>query len=209
MVIKITKKDRLRKSVEYKSSKLILTPKDIEEADKFDVELSKVVNHIENILLDSNILDSKLKKKDPLKVWYIIGEHLNKFLEKHRLAKEDEPLFWNYLYGKSSILHKGIPSSKISRTRNDFRTASILARYPFDMLEKVGPWAMWREILTYRVFLSDRRILEWLIRKLIKKPRTRDNARPFLKSIAARLKKIDTSVLNNDELLEKLKTFDK
>lgn len=205
MAIKIRKKNKKRGYFQYKSFKKILTPQDIKQADEFDLHLNETIKEIEKILLGRKIISRKSKKKDPLQVWYIIGKHINKFLRKYPIVTGEEDLFWNYLYGRSLLIHKGVPRHKVGQTRNDFKTASLLARYPFKMVRKVGPWALWREIIGYRTFLKDERILRFIINELIKKPRTRDEARPFLKSLAGRFKKIDTSILNDKELLKMLK----
>ncbi|MBU2597317.1 MAG: hypothetical protein KJ757_07150 [Planctomycetes bacterium] len=204
MVIKIKKKHKGKEKVFYKSSKNILTPLDIKKADKFDLELSKTITCLEKILLKSGILSKEKGKKNVLRVWYEIGKALNNFLVKFPLKKEDKDLFWNNLYGYSPLIHKGVPSTRISQTRNDFRMASLLATHPWKIVERVGPWAMWREILSYKNIMEDSRILKWVIKELIKNPRTRNGARPFLKGIAKRFKRIDTRVLDNKDLLTKL-----
>lgn len=203
MTIKIIKRGQKSNETRYRSSKVILTPQDIKEADKFDDKLNRSIDEIEKILLKKDVLSKKSHKKDPLQAWYIIGTHINKFLKNNKLATEDENLFWENLYGRSKLINKKVPSSKVSLTRNDFKTASLLARYPFGYINKVGLWALWREIIIYRVF-QDKRILAWVIQKLIQSPRTRDQARPLLKAVANRFKRIDTTFLNKEELLIKL-----
>jgi len=210
MTIKVRKKKKNGKGTrfQYKSLKKILTPQDIKEADKFDLALNKTIKEIEGLLLKHRVVSKKKKKKDPLLVWYTVGKNINKFLKKHPIISGEESIFWDFLYGRSSIIHKGIPINKISRNRNDFRTASLLAKYPYGIVKKVGPWALWREILGYGVFLKDKRILDFIIGELIKFPSTRDNARPFLKAVAGRFKKIDSSVLNDSELSQRLSSIE-
>ena len=145
------------------------------------------------------------KKIDPLFVWYTVGKKINTFIKKNKIEKEEETIFWNQFYTRSTLIHKRVLSDKINSTRNDFRTACLLAKFPFKIIKKVGPWAMWREILTYKLFLNDRRILNWVIRELIKKPQTRDNARPFLKVITNRFKRMETTILSDKELVKKIK----
>ncbi len=205
MVIKIRKRNKKGEQVEYKSNKKILTPQDIKEADKFDLFLNKEIKEIEKVLLKEKVISEKGVKKDPLKVWYIIGKHINEFLESKHVVREDEHLFWDYLYGRSSLINKTLPLTVISKTRNDFKIASLLAKYPLKLIRSVGSWALWREILGYNIFLNDKRVLNFVINELIKFPRTRDKARPFLKSICNRFKKIDSSVLNDKELSRILK----
>ena len=134
-----------------------------------------------------------------LKIWYLIGSRINKFLKNNKVSPEEEKLFWDNLYGRSSIINKTIPVNKISKTRNDFWIASLLARHPLNKLQKIGLSALWREIVTYKAF-RDERVLNWVLKKIEQSlPRTRDEVRPFLKSVSARLKRIDTTVLNDRE----------
>ena len=208
MTIKIKKSIGGKQKVEYRGSSYILTPHDIKEADSFDAKLNSAINKIENILLALKALSKSGKKNDPLLVWYTVGSHINEFLRKNSVSKEDERLFWESLYGRSSLLQKTNPKGRVGMTRNDFVAASLLARYSYGVLEKVGPWALWREILSYKSLTIDERLLKWLIDYLEKKNTTRDGARPLLKGLSTRFKKIDTTVLSDWELLQKLKEFE-
>lgn len=203
MVIKITRNNKAKK-IEYKSSKKILTLDDIKKADKMDLDLGKTIKNIEHTLTKYKIISEDSHKKDPLKVWYIVGQNINQFLKKYPITKEDEIYFWNYLYGRSSLIHKGIPSRKAGLTRNDFKTASILAKFSFKKLQKVGSWALWREIIAYKCVQEDRRILDWITNELIKNPGTRDEARPLLKAVAKRFRNMETTILSDKELLKKI-----
>jgi len=205
MAIKIKKRYKGKKRVVYKGSKKILTSLDIKKADELDLELSKTIKKLEKILLKSRILSKEKGKIDALRVWYEVGKTLNKFLADFPIEKGDEDLFWNSLYGRSFLIHKNIPSQRISQQRNDFKTASLLAKHPWATIKKVGPWAMWREILAYKNIIEDERVLKWVTGELSKKPRTRDEARPFLKAIAKRFKRIDTRILNDKELSAKFR----
>lgn len=204
MVIKIKRKFRGEQKTEYKSHKPILTPHDIRKADKFDKNLTQTIRKIEKVLLGNKALLRTGTKRDPLKVWYTVGMYINEFLKENKVSGEDEDFFWEHLYGRSTLLQKGIPKKKVSKTRNDFVTASLLAQYPYDQLKKVGSWALWREILTYQSISLDQRMLHWIIDELIRSPRTRDEARPLLKNVARRFKRIDTRVLSDEELYQKL-----
>ena len=204
MVIKITKKGRTKEVIQYKSAKKIITSQDIKEADHFDSALNKEVQEIERVLLKKRMLTPEARKSDMLEAWYLIGTRINKFLSKFKVSFEEEKLFWDHLYGRSTLISKTVPTSKISKTRNDFRIASLLAHHPKGKLRKIGLWALWREILTYKAFKDDR-VLNWVLKKFEHAPpKTRNEGRPFLKAVSARLRKIDTTVLNDRELVRKL-----
>ncbi len=195
----------MKDAISYRGAKKILTPRDIKEADKFDVALEKEIKNIERILIKAKLLSPQARKSDMLRAWHLIGIRINTFLKEHKVSKSEEGLFWDQLYGRSSLINKTIPKNKISKTRNDFRIASLLAHYPLKKLQKTGLWALWREMLTYKSF-KDQRVMGWVIEKIEQiSPKTRNEARPLLKAVAARLRRIDTTVLSDKELLEKLK----
>lgn len=201
MVIKIKKEGDSKDRFRYKGSRKIITPHDIKKADKFDDRLSKVIKDIEKILLrEKVILRSDKKKTDPLKAWYLIGSSINKFLEKNNVLKSEENLFWAYLYGRSTLLNKTMPKNKVSSARNDFKTAALLARYPFKTVENVGSWSVWRELLGYKAFSNDKRILDLVIDKLIEFPKKRNEARAFFKTLSDNFRNLDTTVLKDEEL---------
>ena len=205
MTIKVRKKNKSKEIIQYKSAKKILTPQDIKEADHFDNALNQEIQEIEKILLKKKMLTPEARKSDMLGAWYLIGTRINTFLKKYKISPEEENIFWDHLYGRSLLINKTTPTSKISKTRNDFRIASLLAHYPLTKLKKIGLWALWREIITYKAF-RDERVLNWVLKKLEQiRPKTRNEGRPFLKAVSARFKKIDTTVLNNRELENKLR----
>jgi len=204
MVLKLRRKNKSGEIVRYKGVKKILTPQDIREADRFDNILNQEIREIERILLKKRMLTPEARKSDMLGAWYLVGTKINKFLKKHKVSPEEEKLFWDSLYGRFPLINKTAPTNRISKTRNDFRIASLLAHHPKTKLKKIGLWALWREIITYKAF-KDERVLNWVLKKLEQTPpKTRNEGRPFLKTVSARLKKIDTSVLDNKELAAKL-----
>ena len=146
MVIKVQKQGSKKEATIYKSLRKILTPQDIIEADKFDDALKKEIEEIEKILLRKKMLAVDTRKTDMLKAWHLIGTRINKFLKRNKILPEEEKIFWDSLYGRSSVINKTIPEGNIGKMRNDFRTASILSQRPIKELEKIGSWALWREM---------------------------------------------------------------
>lgn len=207
MVIKVRKRNGSGKFTQYRSVKKVLTPKDIREADRFSNALDKEIRKIEKILLKKKLVTPEARKSDMLDAWYLIGTRINSFLKIYKVSPEEEKIFWDHLYGRSSLIRETVPNSRISSTRNDFRIASLLANQPLSQVKKINLWALWREVITYRSFKDDR-VLDWVVSKLKESPpKTRNEARPFLKAVAKRLKRIDTSVLSKDELSKKLNGF--
>lgn len=203
MAIKTNKKSSKGKVI-YKSNKIIITAEDKSKADREYSELEKMINGVEKILSRQGFLTKDARKKDALVVWYTIGKELDEYLNKKRMNKDEEKLFWDNLYGRWPKVHSGLPRFKVNLTKNDFKTAKELAKFDFNELKKVGSWGLWREIISYKRICNDPRIIEWIVKELTKKPRTRDESRPLLKAISNRFKKIDTTILTQEELDNKL-----
>lgn len=205
MVIKIRKKNHPNQ-YKYKSTKQVLTPKDIIIAEKQELELKKTLKKVEEVLIKNGSLTTNGRKKDPLKVWHTIGIALNNYLKKYRIKKEDEKYFWRDLYERDTLLHNSFHQQDISETRNDYKIAAFLSsKYSYNDLKNVGSWALVREIFSYKSINKDLRLADWIIKELINKPLSRNNARPLIKNIIIRFKFIETSILTDKELILKLR----
>jgi len=205
MVILLRRKGQ-KKPHTYKGFVMIQTRDDIKKADKFDEELSKILKITEEKLIESGALLPDGTKEDVLKVWYGIGKSLNEFIKNHHINKEEEPYFWRDLYERQTLLHDSFHKNKIGETRNDYKMATILSEYKLDDLRRIGSWALCREIFAYKSIMKDKRIFDWVIKNLIFNHYTRDEARPFLKSVASRFKKMETKFLTDKDLSIKLKS---
>lgn len=208
MAIKTSKKS-LSGKVIYKSKNKILTAEEKKQADIEYSELEVMIKNVVKVLCNKGLLGGNAKKNDALVVWYMIGKELDKFLNTKRMNTDDENVFWETLYDRWPKVRVGLPILKIDSTRkiprhNDFKTARELASFNLDKLKKVGSWGLWREIISYKRIYNDPRIIEWIIKELTTKPRTRDESRPLLKAISNRFKKVDTTILTQEELNSKL-----
>lgn len=76
MVLKIKGRNRKGEFVEYKSSKRILTSRDIEEADRFDDKKNKVIEGLEKILLKKNFFRNNVTKEIPYELGILLGLNL-------------------------------------------------------------------------------------------------------------------------------------
>lgn len=203
MVIKVRKKNEKDKFY-YRSSKGLILPHEAKKADKFDKSLNEIFRKMESFVIKNNLLSRVGNKDNTLKFWYYIGRTIRDFLKKNNISKEDENIFWRNLYEKSELIHGGKLLSKVSLTRNDFKIAVKLSEYNFNTIKMVGPWSLWREMLSYKKIQEDQRLLDYVIMSFSNKQITRDNARFILKSIIDRFKRIDTNILTQEELQKKI-----
>src|SRR3989338_6282413 len=81
MVIKVRKRNGFGKVTQYRSARKVLTPKDIQEADRFSNALDKEIREIEKILLKKKLVTPGARKSDMLNAWYLIGTRINSFLK--------------------------------------------------------------------------------------------------------------------------------
>lgn len=203
MVIKITKKTDKGNRIEYKSSKFILTPEDIKKANDFDLNLKKNIENMEKFLVKKGALVSR-NKKNSLFVWHTVGKKIEDFMKINRIDKNEEKYFWVQFYNYSNLINKR-SKYKTSLSRNDFKSAVLLSKFPLKILKKVGPWSMWRDILIYKVLINDKRLMKYVVDYLTKNKKTVHGSRPFLKAINERFKKMETTLLPDNILSKKIK----
>lgn len=140
-------------------------------------------------------------KKNPLKVWYVIGEALNNYFKKNKINKAEEKFFWRDLYERDTLLHKSMHETKISESRNDYKMAAFLSfKYSYSELEKIGSWALVREIFSHKCISRDARLIYLVVQTLAKYTSNRDLARPFIKKVADRFRFLESNILSEGEL---------
>jgi len=151
-------------------------------------------------------LNQRLKRKkdvDSLEFWHSNGKLANKIISDFGISNFEKKYFWLMLYAFSG--DKAPDRALKFHIQNDFHIASLLAKYNLKDLRKIGPWAMWREILGSTKIMQDERVGEWMAKYIIDNQiKTRDSARPILKLVRNRLKNLNTTVLSNNELSSKL-----
>ena len=203
MVIKIRKKGKPGE-FNYKSEKQILTPEDVSFAENQEQELKKALSKAEGFLLKNNFLSNEGIKKNPLKVWYVIGATLNDYFKKNKINKTEEKLFWRDLYERDTLLHKSLHETNIAESRNDYKMAAFLSsKYSYADLENIGSWALVREIFSHKCISRDARLINLVVNILAQNTTNRDLARPFIKKVSDRFRFLESTILTDSELEKK------
>lgn len=198
---------RKNKNKTYLSSSGVITNSDKRIADKLDRELSRTLKNLENDWLKRGLLTKSGVKKEALRIWYELGNVLNKLIDKYNIrGTSDEPFFWRSVYDHVSTLVQKKPPPKRSDEwrRNHFRLCALMAQRTWSEVQQVGPWSVWRDLFDNLKLLEDRRVLDWVVKKIGELNLGHKELRPFIHSARRRLIKIDTGVLNDDELKKKL-----
>jgi len=174
---------------------MVVTLQDKKEADEKDRKIAAMFRDIDKKFDGS---------KNDLETWYLVGAEINRFIIKNNFDDwtwEDRENFWISLHGRSDTVGKFTPKNRIGRVRNNFLTASKLAKKPWSEVSKLGlSWTVWRDLLTYPVF-RDERVFDWAVKNM---PQATSEARRFFRDINARLKNIETSVCTDEQLMKKL-----
>jgi len=182
----------------YRAYSGFLSTEEKKRADKIYSESKKELEGLYEEL-------SKKKIKDILERWYKIGKLIRKLLDKFDIKENERKYFWVMMY---DIGKEKTPDhiKKFSLGRNDFRLAYIMTEYSLEQLKKVGSWSLWREIVGSEKINKDERVARWVADILINDPniKTRDDARPLLKKVRNRLKHLETKILSDKELINKL-----
>lgn len=195
----------------YESKTGLIGSREIKEAEKIYRELSKQLTNLEKNLIRKKLLSRQGQKKDALYIWYYVGKILLDLIKKYNLKdKGEEEFLWKSIYDfiPKTIQKKGIPKRSLDWQRNHFRLCTIMAQYEWNFVKSVGNWSIWREIFDNKKILTDMRVFNWTIKKikLFNNQGIYDHKsiRQFLYAISKRLKDIDTSLLLDNELINKL-----
>lgn len=199
----------LRKNNEkiYFTDKGLVTEKEKTRADVIDQELNDGMQRLLRMFLKEHLIAKNGRKKDALRIWFNFGKFLSNLANKYKiLGSEDEMYFWQAVYDHLPTEFQKNPPPKDFRrlSSNQYRKAAIMAEYSWRIIKRVGKWAVWNDILDNPKILSDKRILDRVIDKLLDRRAGHKEIRKFLYAISRRLHKIDTKVLTDKELEEKM-----
>ena len=185
---------------------------DKKQADKLDNFLKKEVSQIEERLGAKGLVDLK-GKSGSIKLWFNVGLELRQLWDRVRLEFELPDtfigLFMKAVYDNSNKIRSA--PGRAERFKNSlFYYCYLLAGFPQKMIEASGSWAEWSDFFDSKRIRDDPRIIEWFIDRNVSERREKQNLtrHKWFKRITRRirneLRKIDTTVLEKNELFQKL-----
>jgi len=196
----------------YKSEKGFLDEEEIEQAEKMAKALDKEFTNFEKKMKKLGKIKQN-KKKDVIFIWYNLGKLIRKYITKYEIKTETLGIneFWRALYDFSpTTIINNFPNRSKSLTQNHFYLCYLISEFDWNFVKKVGNWAIWREIFDNKQILKDekKRVLIWVANKIsfFKKNGIKDHKkiRPFLYAVSKRIKNLETRVLSDQELINKL-----
>ena len=206
--------------VYQRNSEDILSKQEREQADKLDRFLQQQMQAIERRLQKKRLLELK-GKRGVLRLWFELGKELGKFVERTDLVSaEDRRFIWRALYDHAGKLVPNPPyqdscppqTRRVDEPRNHFRYCFLLAKkFPnFELVESVGDWSSWIDLLDSPTIRNDERILEWIASK--QQSSAEDSRVDWLRKIINGIRRefpaagamTDTTFLSKKELIENL-----
>lgn len=201
ILIKKNKKDI------FVSGSGIITNSEKNQAEKLSNDLEDSISGLEIRFIKRGFLTKNGIKKDVLRIWYEMGALLNEKIDKYKIrGSADEPFFWQsvYDYASGRIQKKPPPKRSSDWKRNHFRLCAKMAERKWSEVKEVGTWSVWRDLFDNGKILEDNRVLDFVIERIKKINTGHKELRPFIHTIRRELKKVDTSVLSDQELENKL-----
>lgn len=186
-----------------------ITRTDKEIADRIDEFLESAVPQVEEKLSQKGLLELK-GKNGAIKLWYETGLELRRLWEEVRtrfnLPDTELKLFLRAAHDHANILKADSRADRLSNSY--FYYCYLLAQFPRRFLESAGNWTAWVEFLDSPRVREDKRILEWFVsRSPVNPPMGYSKLkwlRALMRSMRERFRKVDTTLLSNSELFEKL-----
>jgi len=176
-----------------------------ESAEILDNYLAKRIPQIEQELISLGVLEktipkdqTKLGRGDVL-LWHSLGKKLRSLCqEKKILGRKERRWLWEAIENIHAT--RRIIRATRGRTRIHFEYCYRLSKVPLEFADQVN-WSEWVYFFDSRTVREESRIDDWLL-KLVNRGEkiNRKIFRQFVERLNKRVKKLDTSELNQEEL---------
>ena len=179
-----------------------ITENSVDIKDEYIQNAERVLNRAENqIKLNEILYDIDKSIKIELSIFeFSLIYCLNNNLNDH---------FIKAVYDNSSRIRPG--SGRADRLRNaHLFYCYLIASFPWDVVQASGTWTEWVEFLDSKRIREDPRIVEWFVQRKVMAHRMNRGIsreqwfRSITRTIRNELRQIDTTVLEKNELFEKL-----
>jgi hypothetical protein len=142
-----------------------LTQKKIDEADKLDEKIKKLIGRIEKDAEEKGLMKLSGKKGKVVELYHFVGTELKPFIDSLKLPKTEMEDIWNPLNFHAKELAVDETRYRQSKTKGYGSTLYICYRLASftkkDTLEY--DWTEWVEIFDSTITRNDTRVVTWLI----------------------------------------------
>jgi len=171
------------------------------QAKTLDLYLAKTIRKIEEQLKSAGLIETNADKKSPgnVKLWHAVGKELGAICDKVKITgRRERRWLWEAI--ENLYASERIKRAKRERTRLHFEYCYRLSNFPISLASKLN-WSEWVYFFDSPTVREEGRIDIWL-RKLITSEQQVSRAlfRRFTENLNKRIKRMDTTVLNEKEL---------
>lgn len=173
----------------------LLTPEELEEADKLLDRLKEYIPQLE--------IDLKKKypnRKDKIYFAHEFGRHLRKLVRENNIKGYQEALFWDQI---KEFASKDEDTPKDRRNRKIYDYYYKLSYYSLEDVVNI-PWGQWSQLFDIPSVHSNEHVIEWLIAKSKQKKINRHFFRELMPGIRLFAANKDLTVYSKDQLYQKL-----
>lgn len=184
-----------------------LTPELQAQAEALNKRLGKRIPAIEKELVNMELLEKNIPKNESTQgrgdvlLWHTLGKKLRVLCEEEGIVgRRERRWLWEAI--ENIYATKRIKRAGRGRTRVHFEYCFRLARFRIEFAEQVN-WSEWVTFFDSRTVREELRIDDWL-ETLVEdgKKINRQLFRKFVERLNKRVKNLDTSELNNQELFK-------
>lgn len=184
---------KLIKNVDGKKAYMgLLSPKEIEEANKLQEYLENFIPALEEKLIN------KYKKRG-VTYAYEFGSELQDIIKRFEITGVQETIFWDQIRDFASN-EKEKPQDRGNRKIYDYYYK--LSFYDLKDIENVN-WSEWSYLFDVKEVMKEERVINWLASKAKNKKITREPFRLLMTGIRIFIKNKDTKIYTEQELFEK------
>lgn len=190
-----------------RSSSEILSDELQKKATDLDVYLMEKIPEIEQELITLGLLGKNVPKdqskqgRGNVLLWHALGTRFDELCETNRInGRTHRRWLWEAI--ENIYATQRIIRSARGRGRIHFEYCYRLSKFPLEFADQLN-WSEWSYFFDSRTVREEPRVDKWLFFLIEKKEKiTRKKFRQFVQHLNKRTKKLDTSVLSDEELFE-------
>lgn len=189
----------------YKTAEGVpLTREERERAERLDALLAKQMKEVAAEVRSLGLLDLK-NRPGVVKLWYGVGRRLSFIDDNDLVPLRDRRFVWRALYDHADDLLPGPPGIRANQRpeNSHFRYCYLLAKFDEDVALSAS-WTFWVECFDSIAIREDERIVEWLASSIREIGLKQNEIRALNKAIRAEFREVDTTVLSDEELTQRL-----
>lgn len=174
----------------------LLSPEEINEANRLLEHLQDVIPKIEKTLLDKYP-----NEKNRISFAHEFGTELRRLVEDNNVKGYQKRIFWDQIRKFASV-SEFIPKDR-SENRYIYEYYYKLSGYPLQDIQNIN-WSEWSQVFDTPSLTKEERFIDWLVEKSKKHKIKRDEFRELMTGARIYIKDKDLAVFSDIQLYKRL-----